>query len=518
MIFLVTILAVGGMAGDNGMTYIAAAAMAFAFLWALCGGYTADTLGKLLRIRNAKGQYKSMAKMRRNILLFQLAVGLAGTILLFFGAGTIAGKLLHVQYSVFLMMLLAPALLLRVVSAVLMGFCQGEGSEMPTAVSGILRQVFVLIFSLIFCRALGNYGLKVGMLLTQANFASMYTAAGFCIAVDVSEVFVILFLLVLQKIGRQSQKRESLEGMRFTDSFWSAVQSFSSNRISYAAIQLLLLLPVVLGFLFFEKSVTDWEAGMLDYGVYFGKYLAVIVLMVLLGAGAFIQICSRTVIALRKGEQRFARVIFQSGVHIAVIHSLFLAAFLAVMAEHAAGILGAGGNVTAVKLFRGGALMIPFAALTYYFVRFLMMTGKNLLILGALAISDIVFVLSMTLFLNMWKAGILALAYAGIMGSLVCCLLLGVITYRQLRVGDLWLQIFVIPAGAAAITGLLCMLLSKVISPHLGNVVTLIVCGVVSLAVYWLLLLLARNFSEQELENIPGGKLIITIGQMLRVL
>lgn len=110
------------------------------------------------------------------------------------------------------------------------------------------------------------------------------------------------------------------------------------------------------------------------------------------------------------------------------------------------------------------------------------------------------------------------MAYAGIMGSLVCCLLLGVITYRQLRVGDLWLQIFVIPAGAAAITGLLCMLLSKVISPHLGNVVTLIVCGVVSLAVYWLLLLLARNFSEQELENIPGGKLIITIGQMLRVL
>lgn len=118
----------------------------------------------------------------------------------------------------------------------------------------------------------------------------------------------------------------------------------------------------------------------------------------------------------------------------------------------------------------------------------------------------------------MWKAGILALVYAGIMGSAVCCVLLGIITYKQLRVGDLWLQIFIIPAGAACITGVLCLLLARLISPHLGDAVTLIVCGALSAVVYWGLLLLARNFSEQELENIPGGKWIISFGQMLRLL
>lgn len=518
IISLINILIVGGMAGDNGITYLAVAVLAFSFVWALYSGYAADTLGKLLRVRNAKGQYKSAAMMRRNIMIFQLAVGLAGTVVLFFGADIIAEKLFHVQYSVYLLMLLAPALLLRGVSAVFMGFCQGESSELPTAVASVLRQVFILIFSQIFCRSLENYGAKVGRLLVKADFASMHTAAGFCIAVGMSEIFVILLLLVLRKISRHSRKREQPEGMRSADSFLSAVQIFSVNRVPYFAMQQLLLLPVILGLLFFGKSVVNWDAGMLDYGAYFGKYLVVSILLILLTAGVIIQICSRTVTMLRKGEQRFARVVFQGGVHIAVIHSLFSAVFTAIMAEQAASLLDAGNSVLVTKMFRGGALMIPFAVLAFYFIRFLMLTGKSLLVLGALAISDIVYVLSMTLFLNVWKAGILALVYAGIMGSAVCCVLLGVITYRQLRVGDLWLQIFVIPAGAICITGLLCMLLSKLITPHLGEAVSLIVCGVLSAVIYWGLLLFARNFSEQELENIPGGKWIISFGQMLHLL
>lgn len=518
IIFLMTVLAVGRMAGDNGVTYIAVTAMVFDVLWTLCGGYTADVLGKLLRVRNAKGQYRSAAKMRRHIMILQLAAGLTGTAVLLFGAGMFAGKMFHVQYSVYLMMLVSPALFLRGVSAVLMGFCQGEGTEMPTAVASVLRQLLILVFSLVFCRALGEYGAKVSRLLVQADFASMHTAAGFCIAVDVSEVIVILFLLAMRKISRYSGRREPLEGMRSTDSFPAAVQIFTANRAPFLAMRLLLLLPVISGFLFFEKSVADWEAGMQDYGAYCGKYLMVSVFMVLLTAGIFIQMCSKTMIALRKGEPRYARVIFQSGVHIAVIHSLFLAVILAVMSEQAANLLDPGKSVLVGKLLRGGALMIPFAVLAFYFARFLMLTGKNLLILGVLAISDLIFILSMTLFLNVWKAGVFALVYAGIMGSAVCCILLGVITYKQLRVGDLWLQIFVIPAGAVCITGLLCMLLSKLIAPHLGDAVTLIVCVVPAVAVYWVLLLLARNFREQELENIPGGRWIITFGQMLRLL
>lgn len=516
MIALATVLVVGGMAGDKGMTYMAAAVLAYAVLWALYSGNTADTLGKLLRIRNVKGQYKSADALRRNVMLFQLAVGMIVTVAFVFGAGIVGEKLFHVQYSTFLMMLLAPALLLRGVSSILMGFCQGESAELPTAVASVLRRIFILIFSLIFCRGLGSYGQKVSDLLGPENFASMYVGAGAVLAMNVSEIFVIIFLLVMRKVVRHSKRREPSAGMRSAESFIEAVHNFTVNRAPYFAVQLLLLLPVVLGFLFFQKSSADWEAGMADYGVFCGKYLVLSGFIIVLMSVIFIQICSKTVVALRKGEQRFARVIFQSGIHIIVVDSLFLAGILAVMAEQVVNLLNSG--EAAAKLLRGGALIIPFAALALYFARFLMLTGKSLLVLGVLLISDIVYVLSMTLFLNVWKAGILALVYAGIMGGAVCCILLGVIICRQLRIGSMWLQTFIVPAGAACVVGLLCMLLTKILLPHLGDAVVLIVCSVVSWAVYWVILLFARNFNDQELEYIPGGKWIASFGQMFHVL
>ena len=40
---------------------------------------------------------------------------------------------------------------------------------------------------------------------------------------------------------------------------------------------------------------------------------------------------------------------------------------------------------------------------------------------------------------------------------------------------------------------------------------------VISAVIYWILLLLTRNFREQELEFVPGGKILNMLGQMLRV-
>lgn len=517
IISLITILIAGRIVKANGITYLAAAFLAFSFLWMCFGGNTADTLGALLRSRNIKGQYKNAAKMRRSIMILQMFTGLTGTALLFLGANVIGVKLFSVQYSVFLIMLLSPAMFLRSISVVLMGFCQGEGSEFPSAAASVLRQVFILVFSLIFCRSLGKYGENVGRLLVQGNFAAMYAAAGIAIAVNVSEVLVILFLLVIRRVNRHFGKIDSPEGMRSIDSFVGAVRSFTVNRAPHFVIRLLVLLPVVVGLLLFQKSTVNQEMGSLEFGVYFGKYLVYCLICILFIEGVSLPVCSRTVISLRKEEQRFARVVFQSGVHITAIHSLFLAVFLSVMASQAANVFDSGNVQTAQMLLQGGSLIIPCIALSVYFGRFLILTGKKFLVAAVLVISDVVHILCLVLFLKVWKVGILALIYGGIMGWAVCCILLGVTTYRQLRISNLWFQTFIVPVGAVCVTGLLCMLLSKLIGPHLGDIVTMIVCGLVSAIIYWAILLLSRNFREQELECIPGGRVIATLGQMLRV-
>lgn len=100
----------------------------------------------------------------------------------------------------------------------------------------------------------------------------------------------------------------------------------------------------------------------------------------------------------------------------------------------------------------------------------------------------------------------------------VFCILLAMFTYRVFRQKMDWLYVLVVPVAAACVAGFTGMMLGKVLTPHLGNLVTTIFCLAVSGALYWTGLLLFRNFREQELEVIPGGKLLNALGQLLRVL
>ena len=67
--------------GDNGLGYLAAAVLVFALFWVLTGKNLPDRMGRMLRGRNARGQYRNVSRMRKNMMLFQIAEGLLGTVL-----------------------------------------------------------------------------------------------------------------------------------------------------------------------------------------------------------------------------------------------------------------------------------------------------------------------------------------------------------------------------------------------------------------------------------------------------
>lgn len=168
-------------------------------------------------------------------------------------------------------------------------------------------------------------------------------------------------------------------------------------------------------------------------------------------------------------------------------------------------------------MLQGGSCVVPFLALAAFFSLFLRSSGKKYPLLAAVGIADIVFAATVALTQGIGRVGVLSLVYGGITGSFVLCILLGALSGRQMRLQVDWLNVLIMPSGAAAAAGLLCMLLGKLISPHLGSLVTLIVTLILSLAIYWVALLIMRNFREQELEVMTGGRLIHMLGQILQV-
>ena len=512
---LITLAVIARVIGYNGVTYTAAAVEIFAMLWLVVGGNLAESLGRLLRIRNSKGQYRNAARLKRNTAIFQLIFGLAGSVTLLAGVDWIAGNVLQVQYSTFILMVLSPAVFLRTASAVLLGCFQGNGSEFPTAAAGILRQILILGLSLLFGRMLADYGSKVSLLLGQENFTSMYGGVGVAIAVSVSEVCIVVFLSLLYLWIRRVKEYPRQEGMRAVDSFVDSMYILWTARGMQWLTELLFFLPVPLGILFFQKATT-YDAAV-EYGIYLSGYWVLCGCLTALIMIPLLPVCARVMVLLRKEEQRFAKTVFQSGVHIGVVHAAFTAMYTAVMAPQLGALLCPDQEQVVEQMLRGGSLVILFLALSTYLSRLLILLGSKMMVLGSAGIGVVVYVVMLAVLLNRENTGGLALVYAGLMGVGVFCLLLGTFAYRQMRTRLDWLQIIVLPAGAAAVSGLICMLLGRLFTPHLGVLVTVIVTLVISFCLYWALLILLRGFRETELDVIPGGRLIRAAGQMLRV-
>lgn len=502
--------------GYNGITYIAVALEVYGIFYAAVSGGVSEALGKFLKKRNAKGQYRYVSGMRRYVLLSQAVLGAAGTAFTLVLAGRIAEKIFQIQYSTSILMVMAPAIFLRAVSESLSGCCRGEGAELPAAASGILRQLLLLVFGMLFCRLLGSYGDKVSHLLVQENFASMYSGVGIAMAVTLSELFTALFLLLICGFVRRSQNRTAWDGMKTRASFADSVMAVWSGRNAQAGTQLVLMLSLAFGLILCGRSAENGGLAE-DYGTYLAGYGTVCGFFAGVVIFLLIPVCGKAAVKMRREEHRYARMALQSGIHIGAVHSFFFAAFLAVMAEQAGAAFCGEQAGMAAKMFRGGSVAIVFAVFAYYFSRMMLLIGKKYIVLGAAALGAALFTGFSAVFLRVGKAGVLSLVYAGLLGGGAFCLVTGALLYRQLRLRTDWLQTLAVPAGLACATGFVGMLLGRLFTPHLGDAVAALVCFVLMSALYWTALLLFRNFTEQELELVPGGKVISAVGQMLRV-
>lgn len=199
-----------------------------------------------------------------------------------------------------------------------------------------------------------------------------------------------------------------------------------------------------------------------------------------------------------------------------VVYGMFFSVFTAILAPQLAGTFCETGVKLAAQLLRFGSIVVLFAAAGFYLSEILAFLGGKFQVLGALALYNVVYIICLLIFLNSGKMGVIALIYAGAVAGGVYVAAAGTLLIYQTHLNVDWLQVVGIPAGGACVVGLLLFFVSRLLAP-LGNAMTVLFCLALGLIVYVLLLLLVRNFREQELNYIPFGGLIRSLGQTLRI-
>lgn len=519
LIGLINLIIWNRLLGNSGLSYLVLAMENFFFFHTIVSGALSDSLGRILRGRGSKGQYRNASLIRKRSMVLQGVAGLAVGALSAACAGWIGGTFFQVRYSSFLILVMSPALFLRAVSAVLEGYFRGEGSELPGTVSAVLRQLLLMGFGLLFSGLLGDYGEKVSRLLREEAYTAMYGGVGIAIAIDLTELLVLLFLLLIYLGNRHSIRKQENGGMKRTESLADTVRILCGTRGIPMLLLLLAQLPLGLGAVFYRKSVTETAVFAENYGLFAGTYLVVCGFAVLLIYAVLVPASARTVALLRREEQRSARESFHGGLQTGVALSLFFAVFVAVMAQQLSGCFQGAAQKVSVALLQQGSAMIVILTLGLYFSVLLLRTGKRYLLMGCLGAADILFIVVTSVCLNVGETGkgVLSLAYGALVAGAVYGAAAGFFCCRLLHMGIDWLRVILIPLGTAGVTGLLCLLLGKALTSHLGNPVTVIVCLVPAFLIYWVLLLLFRCFRESDLEFVPGARLIYGVGQLLRL-
>ncbi len=511
------ILFLGRFMGENGLAYFAAAYEAFSFLWILVGQKTADALGRMLRSKNAKGQYKNRYRIKRYAMISQGILGLAAGVLLFLLGGVLVTYVFHMPKGASLTVIFAAVLLLRTVESVLLGYFQGMGSELPTAVTAVLRQALLIGTGFLLGSLFSSYGEKVSALLGPEKFTGMYGAIGVAAACAVTEVFLLLFLLIVYRGSGRGKEAEPQEGLRSIDSFGGMLRALYGTMAGEILSALLQRLPVWMGLALLGVTASELVDTEVAYGVFYGKYLVITGGILFLIDALTLQTAARVQAHLKRNDPKYARGIFQTGIHVSAVYGIFFSVFLASMGNYVAEIFCKTGVEMAGQMLSQGSFVILFAGISAYFYRLLWMWGKRPLVLTGLFSMNVVFLASAFLFSGVGKFGVHSYVYAGLVSGAVLCLFLGFWTLRELGTGIDWVQTLGLPAGCACVAGLVCLFVGKMLSPHLGAPVTVAVCLSASWILYWCALVLLRNFREQELKYVPAGGIVRALGQILRV-
>lgn len=263
VIGLLGMIGMGKILGDVGLAYLAAAFWGISLFMLLVTFGVSDVIARLQRNRRNKGQFKGAARMRRQFLLLQGVVGVVLSLALFLLADPLARNVFRVPQSVSVMRALAPVILIQALETALLGYFLGSGSHMPSLVSAVLRQGFFLVFGSLLGRRLADYGGKVSNLLKDSSYSGMYGALGVALAILLTELLVFLFLFIVYMVSdRKADEQRSQEGLRRTESMGDIVRVFFGALWQGTCTALLVLLPFVLGAIFYLRSASSLTSSV----------------------------------------------------------------------------------------------------------------------------------------------------------------------------------------------------------------------------------------------------------------
>lgn len=507
--------------GDKGNGFYSAAYEVYAMMLIISCYSLPLAVSKVVSSKMSRRQYKSAERAFRCAMMFAVATGGITFLACEFFGDFLASDVMLEPMSAMALKVLGPALLIVSVMGVFRGYFQGLGTMMPTAVSQILEQIFVLIGSVAGAYVLFGYGGKVGALLHDEDYAPAFGAAGASLGPVIGSVIGFLFLLFVFMVYRKASKRRSpRRAVERSDSYGQIFR-----------LMLMTILPVLLSTTVYnlsnvldiriynsvmiQKGLEDVKAY--NWGVYSGKYRVLVNVPIALANA----MCSSIVPVLTglmvREESAQARDKIGQAMRFTMLVAIPSAVGLTVLARPIISTLFRGEVDMAVSMLHIGSVSVVFYTMSTLTNGVLQGINRMKVPVRNAAISLAIHIVFLYAALEAGM-GINAVVYANILFAAVVCVLNALAIKKYMRYRQELVRTFAIPAVASAIMGGVIALIGKLLSKAAGNLVTVLLGIIVGVVVYLVMLILLKGVNERDLRSMPGGRTVLTVARKFHLM
>lgn len=482
--------------GDKGNGFYSAAYEVYAIMLIISCYSLPLAVSKVVSAKISKRQYKSADRAFRCAMMFAVVSGGITFLVCELFGDFLAKDVMLEPMSAMALKVLGPALLIVSVMGVFRGYFQGLGTMVPTAVSQILEQIFVLIGSVAGAYFLFGYGSKVGELLHNEDYAPAYGAAGASIGPVLGSVIGLLFLFFVFAVYKNATKKQNMN---------TSLEKADSYQQIFRLI-ILTILPVLLSTTVYnisnvldiriynsvmiQKGLEDVKAY--NWGVYSGKYRVIVNVPIALANA----MCSSIVPVLTKlmvrEEYTQAKKKVEQGMRFTMLVAIPSAVGLAVLARPIISMLFRGEVDMAVDMLHFGSVSVIFYTMSTLTNGVLQGINKMRIPVRNAAISLVVHIAFLYLTLQMGM-GINAVVYANILFAVIVCLLNALAIRKYLRYRQELIRTFVIPGISAIIMGVVIGVVNMLLSKALGNILTVLIGITLGVLVYFVALILLKG-------------------------
>lgn len=502
--------------GDVGNGYYAAAYELYAIILLLSSYSLPLAVSKMVAARVSRGQYKNAKKIFKASLLFAtVSGGLACLIVLFF-ADFLTGSVMGEPMSATALRVLAPTLLIVAIMGVFRGYFQGLGTMTPTAISQIVEQIFLVVFSLVFANIAFGRGELYGNLMMNDRYAPAQGAAGATLGCGIGAIAGLLFLVIVYYISRGNMVRaERKDVTKANEDYASIFRVLILTIVPVLLSSVMYNLCGVLDQIFYNHhmlSLGQEELKTFNWGVYSGKYKVLINLPIALASAMCSAIVPSLAGSFANNDVASARSKVASAIRATMMVTIPSAVGLAVLGKPIVDMLFSGEVDLAGQMLLMGTLSVVFYALSTLGNGILQGIGKMYVPIINSAIALVVHLLSLWVMLEFMKLDIMAVVFSNIIFSLVMFILNHLAIRKFIGYRQELVKTFIIPLIVSVVMGAVSFGIYHLFHLFLPTTASCIIALVVAVVIYFAGMIMLKGFRESELARIPlVGKPLISM-------